>query len=140
MKAPSNKARTITVGFILAIAIVCILLLARSPLYLFIDVMLNPDPFDDRPFNREVWLDHYEDWGTMNPRGRMGKSVQQLLINSGMTRVEVKRYLGPPEIDSEDYAIQYLLGPYSGFRIDYDFLVISFGDDDRVKEVRIIGS
>lgn len=140
MKTPSHKARTSTALFILAIAIVCILLLVRSPLYLFLDVMLNPDPFNDRAFNREVWLDHYEDWGTMNPRGRMGKSVQELLLNSGMTRVEVKRLLGPPEIDSEDYAIQYLLGPYSGFRIDYDFLVISFDEDDRVKEVGIIGS
>jgi len=134
-KDPKN---IFTIIIILGILLVCVVLFIRSPLYIFFDMMFNKDPFDDRAFNQEVWLDHFEDHGMANPRGRMAYSVRDLLLESHMTREEVIDLLGPPEIDSEIHSIQYLLGAWSSIRIDLDYLVISFDDDDRVIEVRIV--
>jgi hypothetical protein len=133
-----NPKRIFTIIIILGIMLICIVLFIRSPLYIVFDMMVNQDPFNDRAFNREVWLAHHEDWSMANPRGRMAYSVRDLLLESRMTREEVIELLGPPEVGSESHSIQYLLGAWSGFRIDYDFLVISFDEDDRVNEVRIV--
>jgi hypothetical protein len=116
------------------------MLFIRSPVYLIVDAMLNPDPFDDHAFNREVWLDQYEEWGWGNPRGRMAYSVRDMLIGSDMTLKEVIDLLGLPEISNGPNSIKYLLGPWSGFRIDPDFLLIRFDEHERVKEALIMGS
>jgi hypothetical protein len=133
-----NRKKMLTIIIILGIMLVCVVLFIRSPLYIFFDMMVNQDPFDDRAFNQKVWLDHDEDWSMTNPRGRMAYSVRDLLLESRMTREEVRELLGPPEIDSERHSIQYLLGAWSSIRIDPDYLVISFDEDDRAIEVRII--
>lgn len=133
-----RRKRTTIVLIVLGALILCVVLSIRSPINFVLDALIDPDPFDDRSFNQKVWLDHYEDWGIGNPRGRMAYSVQKLLLDSRMTREEVIELLGPPEYGSEDSNFQYLLGPWSAFRMDYDLLIITFDEDDRVKDVRII--
>ena len=55
-----------------------------------------------------------------------------------MTREEVIALLGPPEIHNDFHSIQYLIGAWSSIRINFEYLVIYFDDDDGVIEIRII--
>jgi len=134
-----NK-RVVAIMLILGFTLVCGVIFIRSPFYVLADMLLNPDPFDDRVFNQEVWLQHYDDWDAANPRGRMAYSVRDTLIEARMTREEVLEMLGPPEYGSATYSIKYLLGAWSGIRIDYDFLEIYFDESERVNKVLIYGS
>ena len=134
------KNRIVAITLILVITIVFVVIFIQSPYYMLVDMLLNPDPFDDRPFNQEVWLEHFDDWDGANPRGRMAYSVRDILLETHMTRAEVIEMLGPPEYDSAEYSIRYLLGAWSGIRIDYDLMEIFFDEHDRVKEIRIYGS
>ncbi len=67
-----------------------------------------------------------------NPRLGMYEELEARLLRERPTRAEVLTLLGPP--DGEDAAtVDYTLG-YN--IIDCDYVIITFGADDRVSEVR----
>jgi len=94
-------------------------------------------------------------WDAHNVRGKMVRSLLREYDLVGMTRSQVERLLGPPDgagrrvpddlrvpaaIAARAPRWWYLLGAYSGFRIDYDFLVLQFDDHGRVRRWRIVPS
>jgi hypothetical protein len=92
-------------------------------------------PFDDREFDQTVWLQAGGKSDRKSPRGLMYDDLKSTLLRDKPTREQVLRMLGEPDVRKENESIEYLLGAWSGFRIDYDTIVISFDKADRVKSV-----
>jgi len=104
------------------------------------------------PFDQAVWVAEGADGEPAydSVRGRMVRSLLRNHRLVGMTRHEALLLLGTPdelnwsqsypkpEPDdegaleaAEDYC--YVVGSYSGFRIDYDSLIVEFNDAGRVR-------
>ena len=98
-------------------------------------------PFDDMPFERATWTRMRGSDDPDNPRGHMVESLIGSFEEHRPTRDEVMRLLGPSELDCavlsppvgpKETCLSYILGMWSGFRMDYDTLDIYFGEDGRV--------
>jgi hypothetical protein len=113
--------------------------------------LFGPSPFNDLRFNRQAWL---KGEGRDNPRGKMLQDLLDHQLMKGMERARVLQLLGPPDNkldahqsqekfrDSDvpldrktDQLLEYHLGAWSGFRMDEDFLEITFD-----KEGRLLGA
>lgn len=66
-------------------------------------------------------------------RGQMVRDLTSRYLTPGMQQSAITALLGDaaPRQTSRGKLIEYDLGMCSGFRMDYDVLVILFGDDDR---------
>ena len=106
-----------------------------------------PDEWPEaRPFDQRIWK-AAKNWDSDSPRASM---VDSLLADDrlrGMTRAQVIALLGPPDgvddytpdsmrVSQQELAgaeeFQYVLGMWSGFRMDYDCLAVRFGRGGRV--------
>lgn len=102
-------------------------------LMVFLFHLLVPNPFDDRPFDREVWLAEAGLPGPDNPRGQMYEDLLEKHLKKGMTKAEVLALLGKPDATSRSRLFSYELGMWSGMRIDTDTLDVEFDGTDKVK-------
>lgn len=99
------------------------------------------------PFDKHVWK-AAKTWDFDNIRGTMVRSLLNDHEFTGMTRLEVVELLGPPdgadgqvpddlwvppEVCAAAATFYYVLGMYSGFRIDHDFLIIYFDENGAVQ-------
>ncbi|MGH7167453.1 MAG: hypothetical protein ACREII_02875 [Nitrospiraceae bacterium] len=90
-------------------------------------------PFDDRSFDPVVWKASSKDRNPDNPRGQMYEDLVKNHLRAGMTQPEVIALLGHgDEAERQDF-ISYNLGMWSGFRVDYDTLDLSFDRGGRLK-------
>lgn len=111
------------------------LVLGFGAVQLLIFGVLFGDPFDDRDFDRDVWMAHSQDWRPDNPRGQMAQDLRDRLLRERPSRSQVIELLGPPRYQRPD-RISYYLGSW-GFGPDCDWLEIYFGEDDAVVGARI---
>lgn len=96
------------------------------------------NPFNDRPFDRQVWLAMRDSEEHDNPRGQMAQDIRKRHLKRGMTRKEVENLLGKPDLSSSsDNPWQYILGEWSGFRMDTDTLDVHFDERGRVSGTRL---
>ena len=92
-------------------------------------------PFDDLEFDAAVWKQSAGTANTNSPRGRMYDDIEARLERTRPTREEVLRLLGEPDSQRQDETLEYSLGAWSGFRIDFDSMYVSFDRDGRVSSV-----
>jgi len=113
---------------------------AGAVLVVFLDLTgtLFWKPFADRRYDPSAWR---RESGRMNENSRRGSMVCDLerrIIRRGMTRAEVIAHLGEPDgtKDPDDYG--YVIGMWTGFRMDFDTFDVLFDDQGRVVETRIV--
>ncbi len=114
-------------------------------------VLFPSEWHQDLTFDQQVWKAN-KNWDRDNPRGRMLESLLADDRLRGMTRAQVVALLGPPDgaghrvadsltvSDDEAEAAEefvYVVGCWSGSRMDPDCLSIRFGSDDRVTGWRV---
>lgn len=92
-------------------------------------------PFDEREFDQTTWVQFYQSEDPNNPRGQMYDDLRKRLLKDKPDRAEVIAMLGEPDYGKSDRGYEYMLGAWSGFRIDYDSMHISFDESGRVEYV-----
>ena len=92
-------------------------------------------PFDDLEFDSAVWKQHPGETDWKSPRGRMYEDIERRLERTAPTREEVLELLGEPYREDEHGTLEYSLGAWSGFRIDFDSMYVGFSPDGRVSGV-----
>ena len=99
--------------------------------------LLN-NPFNDKDFDREIWLENTGNRDQNNPRGRMAYSLRDLLAKERPDRDEVIELLGEPDFGTPDSTrVSYLLGFWSGMRMDMDTFDVSFRDG-RLESIALV--
>ena len=96
--------------------------------------VLPKDPFSGRNFDRAVWMEFANDYVDDNPSGAMVQDIQQRHLVTGMSRAEVIELLGEPESVYQNGDFSYIVGMWSGFRIDHDGLEIYFDQHGKLTD------
>jgi hypothetical protein len=95
-------------------------------------------------FDENEWLIHNEDDNHKNPRWNMLTDLRENYLNKELNKTQVINLLGKPYelekrfVESKNDTLNLMLypvGAYSGFGIDFDFLVISLDENDKRIEV-----
>lgn len=92
-------------------------------------------PFDDREFDAAIWRQYAESSDWQSPRGPMYEDLKRTLLRDRPTRDGVLKMLGEPDDPERDGSLRYRLGAWSGFRIDYDTMTVTFDQSQRVSGV-----
>jgi hypothetical protein len=99
-------------------------------------------PFNDRTFDRSVWIGVAGVPLERNPRGPMTEDLRRRFLHEGMSRREVRALLGQP--DNGPYpeattAIEdhYFLGHWGEMSIDGDYLIIHYDKRRRLVSTEI---
>lgn len=71
-------------------------------------------------------------------RGGMARDIMNRLLAPGMTKQEVEALLGQPDDHHKPQEFEYTLGMCSGFKIDYDGLIIRFSTEGRLINAYIV--
>lgn len=95
------------------------------------------NPFNDLPFDQKTWASNANSRDNDNPRGLMADDLLRKHLRKGMTRNQVQALLGEPDFSSSSNPWEYMLGCWSGFRMDADTLDVYFDDSNNVSRVRI---
>ncbi|MBB3125319.1 hypothetical protein FHS04_002863 [Mesoflavibacter sabulilitoris] len=91
-------------------------------------------------FDQKEWLKHSDDGNHKNPRWNMLSDLRENYLNKELNKTQVINLLGKPfelekrYVESENNTLNLMLypvGAYSGFGIDFDFLVISLDKNDK---------
>ena len=108
-------------------------------------LLLRLDPFNQAPFNQQIWLTAKGD--PENPRGPMARALIARRLKKGIPRAQVIQLLGAPDqtetfqgrrmVDTSGYEhtrsiLRYYLGAWSGMRIDGDYLDLAFDGSGRL--------
>lgn len=96
------------------------------------------DPFAGQSFDRAVWHKFHNNHEPDNPRASMSKDLRRRYLRQGLTKQEVVKLLGEPDMNKSDNMYEYNLGMWSGFRIDYDGLQIHFDAEGRLSYVQCV--
>jgi hypothetical protein len=104
----------------------------------FITVCQLFDPFDHRPFNRSVWIAQTNNEDPDNPRAKMVGDLQRRFIKWGTPCKRVIELLGEPDFMGPDNEYEYILGMWSGFRMDYDTFNVYFDSDGLVTGTQVV--
>ena len=102
----------------------------------YVYLTLTDNPFNNRKFDRKVWISFHDNFDSDNPRGEMYEDLVATHLRKGITREEVVTLLGTPDIENGKTLLSYNLGMWSGMRIDYDSLDVTLSDDEVVVGVR----
>ena len=70
-------------------------------------------------------------------RGGMASDIQTKILRPGLSKSQVEKLLGSPDI-SKVGVHEYALGMCSGLRIDLDTLDVHFNAEDRIEKVLIV--
>jgi len=104
---------------------------ALVPLFLY---TLPDDPFSGRSFDRKIWLEFADDYVDDNPRASMIRDLQKEHLQVGMSRTEIIELLGEPETKFENSDFSYIVGMWSGFRMDHDGLELYFDQNGNLTD------
>ena len=99
------------------------------------------DPYNDRPFDRAIWLSPASERDHNNPRSPMAGNARRQ-IHQGMTRKQVCAILGPPEHTNAwhgERSDEYYLGYCDSFlgAMDPDYLGIRYGKSGKVVRAEV---
>jgi hypothetical protein len=93
------------------------------------------NPYDNRPFEAQVWRAQRGSIEPMNPRGLMIRDLLANHLSAGVARHEVVQLLGDPDWQGEPGdslpSITYVIGLYSGI-LDHEFLTLHFDADGKL--------
>jgi len=114
-----------------------IITIAVSAVVLATLVMIGPflyemlrNPYNDRPFDRKVWLSAADDDSRDNPRGPMAEDLRRRFLRKGMAKKEVRSLLGDPRNSWYEEARgredHYFLGYWGYMSMDGDYLVVHY--------------
>lgn len=121
-------------AFVISIVII---ILAGGLLMVYLKPNSSDGSFDDLSFERQIWLQ----WrGSENPDNKRGLMYEDLLTKliPGMTKQEVLMLLGEPDHAKTENSFSYILGMWSGMKMDYDTLEIKFDTDGQlIKAYRV---
>lgn len=118
-------------------AVVASILLILTPLILVVVVYKVVSPFDDREFDRGVWMEHRGDTALENPRGRMSQALIDFHLRRRTPHEEVIDLLGEPAADLADpttTTLRYHLGQWGTPPHPYH-LTIQFDDQNEIRRV-----
>lgn len=113
-----------------------------SAAYVSVRVVMNfydwccNNPFDDQKFDGSTWKAEHALQSSNSVRGRMIDDLRANHLRLGMTQAEVLELLGPTDAESEYAQLSYLVGMYSGMRMDFDTLDLHF--DGATKSNRLV--
>ena len=130
----TRRVPLIAIALITVCVMSCVALGGIGLSVLYLNQIFGPETND---FDRETWLAWHNKDDLENPRINMANYVEEWLLIEHPTEAEVLEYLGPPDDRREENMIVYNLG--FGF-IDYYWLHVYFGDDNRVNKVYRIQS
>jgi hypothetical protein len=118
--------------------IIIALSLAAIVLALAIFLVRRADPFSGVAFDRAVWIRFRNNDDPDNPRAQMVSDLLRNHLHQGMSQSEVIELLGEPEEKPNRNHYEYVLGMWSGFRVDYDVLEVDFDSAGRVSLIRVV--
>jgi hypothetical protein len=119
---------TILIAFaVVAVALTAVTLLLRAG-----------DPFRGMAFDSVAWKNLRGDLDPDNPRAHMIRDLLNNHLREGMLSAEVVTLLGNPDDGSTKQHSEYILGMWSGFRMDYDVLEIDFDSTGRVSSIAVV--
>lgn len=101
--------------------------------YTYLHFIVFEDPFDNKKFERSVWMENHDNMDPDNPRGEMYKDLVEKKLKKGMTKEEIIELLGEADIKTEERFLSYNLGMWSGFKMDYDSLDLEFDNKNQLK-------
>jgi outer membrane protein assembly factor BamE (lipoprotein component of BamABCDE complex) len=96
------------------------------------------DPFSGSDFDRSVWLQYANNYISDNPRASMVEDLKKHYLLPGMSRSDVVELLGPPEAEPVRNTFSYIVGKWSGYRMDHDALLIKFDSGERLVSVECV--
>ena len=111
-----------------------IVLFVMIGLYAYLHFIVFEDPFDNKTFERSVWIKNQNNMNPDNPRGEMYKDLVENKLKIGMTKDEIIALFGKADFKTEKRFLSYNLGMWSGFRMDYDSLDLEFDDQNQLKQ------
>jgi hypothetical protein len=97
--------------------------------------------YDDKPFDRTLWLANAEDRGH-NPRGLMAQDLVKRVLRSGMTKKQVSDLLGKPDAPSQsDHRgldiYEYNVGNWGGCPFCPDVVDVVFDNSGKLAKADI---
>ena len=130
-----RRTKRILIGIGISILTVAMVAIVSLVIILF---PIFENPFDNRTFDKEIWHTYHNSTDQDNPRGNMADDLRKNHLYSGMTKKQVLELLGEPDFEKQSHVFKYVLGGWSGFRIDYDSLDIYFDSAGRLTKTRIV--
>jgi hypothetical protein len=94
------------------------------------------DPFDDKAFDKQVWVSMHDQMLPDNPRGQMYQDIIENHVKLGMSKVQVLELLGTPDFKNEINFVSYNLGMWSGMGMDYDSFDLYFSKSGVLTKTR----
>ena len=91
-------------------------------------------------FDQKEWLKHNDDSNHKSPRWNMLTDLRENYLNKELNKTQIINLLGKPfelekrYVESTNDTLNLMLypvGAYSGFGMDFDFLVISLDENDK---------
>jgi hypothetical protein len=134
----NSTGQGIVVSHLKRILMLLPVILIGAALYLYFVIYVPP--VEPRPFDQALWQRSSEEAnrGVDNPRKGMVEDLLRQHIKTGLTEGEVRQLLGDPDHQySEGLAYHYYIGALSRGWGDYDYLILEFGSDGRVGNVRV---
>ena len=121
---------------------------AVSAVVLATIVMVGPflyevfrNPYNDKPFDRKVWLSAADDDSRDNPRGPMADDLRRRFLRKGMMKKEVRSLLGDPANSQYEEARgredHYFLGYWGYMSTDGDYLIVHYDKAGKVTSTEI---
>lgn len=115
--------------YILSIGALSVGIIVCLGIFVFINYF--DTPFDNRVFDRELWIRNYDNYHPDNPRAEMIYDLTKNHLRAGMTKGEVIKLLGKPDRRNKRHFISYLIG-MQGFVADPGQLEFELNDENRV--------
>ena len=122
-------------------AVAALLLLLLGLVYGPTIYSLLRNPFNDRTFDRSVWIEAASGPEVRNPRGPMAEDLRARFLHRGMSKRDVRALLGESsnsqyeeEMGVEDH---YFLGHWGEMSIDGDYLIIHYDKRRRLVSTEI---
>jgi outer membrane protein assembly factor BamE (lipoprotein component of BamABCDE complex) len=98
----------------------------------------SDDPFSGSDFDRIVWLQFANNYTSDNPRASMIEDLKLHYLLPGLSKSDVVELLGPPEAEPVRNTFSYIVGKWSGYRMDHDALLIKFDSGERLVSVECV--
>lgn len=126
----------IIVGGIAAAALVVLIVIVAPFAY-----ALFRNPFDDKPFQRGIWLRAASDSSPRNPRGLMAEDLRNRFLRKGMPKKSVHSLLGEPDNSQYDEQVLhvdcYYLGSWGFMDMEGDYLVVHYDKAEKIASTEV---
>ncbi|QDT74577.1 hypothetical protein [Lacipirellula limnantheis] len=101
-------------------------------------LLRHRDPFAFRMFDKEVWGANAKSMDADNPRASMCRDLLTNHVQVGMSRQTIEQMLGQPDGGETNDTSTYILGMWSGMRMDCDVLEIEFDTQGKAGRLSVM--